>query len=608
MVVLAPRFASFLACSLAAVNALPYNPETEALGKVPFPALVPRPGELEARGHHHHHHHHHHKHKHNRRDLENFDSVEHMEDEDAPELHVPRKRHSHHSGSPLRLERRKHHHGTDVHADDPVVITGDHNHVHTHTHGGHGRKHGHHRHGHHRHGHGTKIYADDPLIVSGDGNHVHSHSHRKRSGVCEDSNLLEMSRAPMSGFAFDSPADWHGLSHSTLGTMRLKRGSNLETRRKHRGYDHHRKPLELTAVTKRGLLDNLVPLLAPVPGIAGVIDIVGGLSRAVLSEPLASLIITPKPTAGAMGIQSADGEQLPGYPINASNSTSTTMYLVPQDGAQANLGPKEKPVLVTMPMLQTKDNSVKLYCASYDPNSKSPSQLTSQPCVYSPNAGLDINSSSTHMSQLFAWNIEDGSISPLWHEQTGSGQAEAANAPSGTSDPTHSGGYVIGGTPSVNAADAEQPAPNQFSMLFRAHPVLSSNRQTSTEPTILASSTTSTTGNSEDSSHTDQSGDDNLDEQNSNPGSDDDEQGSSEANGANQLSQEGTGQDELAPVTTAEQDAAPLATSTLAPAAMRAEIVTSTFTMLVSPTESLDAPDAGTMDSISGAAPSPTTI
>lgn len=41
---------------------------------------------------------------------------------------------------------------------------------------------------------------------------------------------------------------------------------------------------------KRGLVDPLVPLLAPVPGIAGVISIVNLLSHAVLSDPLASLV------------------------------------------------------------------------------------------------------------------------------------------------------------------------------------------------------------------------------------------------------------------------------------------------------------------------------
>ena len=60
-----------------------------------------------------------------------------------------------------------------------------------------------------------------------------------------------------------------------------------------------------------------------------------------------------------MSVQSLDGEQMPSFTINASNSTSTTMYLVPQN-TTANLSPSEKAVLVTMPMFHTKDQSVKV--------------------------------------------------------------------------------------------------------------------------------------------------------------------------------------------------------------------------------------------------------
>ncbi|CAE6529513.1 unnamed protein product [Rhizoctonia solani] len=592
MVVLS-SFTSLLALA-ASVHARPYHPEgvlkTEALGEFPLPALVPRHGELEARGRHHHHqHHHHHKHKHHNRDVEDLDLAK---DEDATDLRIPQKRHVGHS---LDRQKRKDHHRTKVYADDPVVISGDHNHVHTHTHGGHrhghhGHGHGHHRHHGHGHGHGTKVYADDPLIVSGNGNHVHSHSHKKRFGVCEDDNLLEMSHRPVSGMLFDPT--WNGFQHSV--PVDLRRDLNSESRMKRRGH-----PLDLA---RRGLMDSLVPLLAPIPGIAGVIDIVGSLSHVVLSNTLASLIISSKPTAGAMGIQSAEGEQLPGYSINASNSTSTTMYLVPQDGVQANLGPKEKPVLVTMPMLQTKDNTVKLYCASYDPNSASPSQLSSQPCVYNPNAGLDTNGTSTRMSQLFAWNIEDGSISPLWTKQEGSSQVEAASAPSGNSDPGHVGGYVIGGAPSVNVADAGRSAPSQFSMVFRTHPAMSSESDSSTESTILASD-----ASSDEESQPPQPVDGDLDDQDASLGSDD-EQGSPIVAGANDESSQEEGatmaQDEPTSSSSIDQSATPLATSGPTSTAMQAEIVTSTFTMLVAPTQSLDA--AAATDSTTSVAPSST--
>ncbi|KAJ1306686.1 hypothetical protein OPQ81_007678 [Rhizoctonia solani] len=579
MVVLAPHFTSLLAFAVS-VHALPTRSETEESSKLPLPAFVPRPGELEARGHrhHHHHHHHHHYHKHNRRGPVALDLAADEENDETSEFRISQRRHSHHAGRSLYLEKRKHPHGTKVYADDPVVISGDHNHVHTHTHGGHG-----HKHGHHHHGHSTKVYADDPLIVSGDGNHVHSHSHKKRSGMCQDAGLLEMSHSPVSGMLFDSA--WRGFQHSTPGTVDLKRGLTLEMRSRHRG--HQSKPLELTVFNKRGLLDNLVPLLAPVPGIAGVINIVGGLSRAVLSEPLASLIVSAKSSAGTMGIQSANDEQLPDYSINASNSTSTTMYLVPQDGVPANLGPNEKPVLVTMPMLQTKDNTVKLYCASYDPNSASPSQLSSRPCVYSPNAGLDTNSSSTHMSQLFTWNIKNGSINPLWHRQAGSDQLESASTRSVTFDPPQVGGYIIGGAPSVSTLESGQSTPSQFSMIFRAHPTMPSQPEDSTESSILASNASS---DAEDPSQSLQPGDDDLDDQNTSSKSVD-EQGGPGATESDDESSQGSTMAQGIPASssTIDQSAIPLATSDLTPAGIQAQIVTSTFTMLVAPSQSLDA-------------------
>ncbi|EUC59059.1 hypothetical protein RSOL_296010 [Rhizoctonia solani AG-3 Rhs1AP] len=206
------------------------------------------------------------------------------------------------------------------------------------------------------------------------------------------------------------------------------------------------------------------------------------------------------------------------------------------------------------------------------------------------------------MSQLFAWNIEDGSISPLWTKQEGSSQVEAASAPSGNSDPGHVGGYVIGGAPSVNVADAGRSAPSQFSMVFRTHPAMSSESDSSTESTILASD-----ASSDEESQPPQPIDGDLDDQDASLGSDD-EQGSPVVAGANDESSQEEGatmaQDEPTSSSPIDQSATPLATSGPTSTAMQAEIVTSTFTMLVAPTQSLDA--AAATDSTTSAAPSST--
>ena len=175
---------------------------------------------------------------------------------------------------------------------------------------------------------------------------------------------------------------------------------------------------------------------------------------------------------------------------------------------------------------------------------------------------------------------------------------EAASALSGNSDPAHIGGYVIGGASSVNAADAGQSAPSPFSMVFRAHPAMPSKSGSSTESTILASDASS----DEDPSQPPQSVDGDLD-QDASLGSDD-EQGIPVVAGADDGST--MAQDEPVSSSTIDQIATPLATSGSTPTAMQAEIVTSTFTMLVAPTQSLDA--AAATDTTTSVTPSSTML
>ncbi|KAG8719637.1 hypothetical protein FRC08_002365 [Ceratobasidium sp. 394] len=511
MVVLTPKFTSLLAfvvSSSIVVDALPYRHERGGL-RLPLPAMIPRHGpDVEARGHHHHHH------------------------------------KGHHGG-----------HGTKVHADDPVIVSGDRNHVHIHSH----KRHRHHsHHGHHGH-HGTKIHADDPLIVSGDNNHVHSHTHKRTD------------------------------SHLDLGLARQL--VSLGTRKNHHHHHHHHhhqgQALELTAFKRdlgeRGLLDPLVPLAGGLPGVAGVIGLVNMLSHTVLSDTLANLIISP--TSSAMGIQSVDGEQMPSYTINASNSSSTTMYLVAQN-ATANVGPSEQIVLITMPMLNSTDKSVKMYCASYDPNSTTASQLSSQPCSYNPYSGLDINSTSTHFSQLFSWNIDTGEIWPLW--QRGPNAESMTNTASVPDESGSVGGYVIGGS-ALGTYSAQQSGPGgKLAMVFKLAS-FSTNNATVAPPasSVEPSSVMTWSDDCDEEAGDPQAGDDDTDDSPADASSGDYETFPSTA--SNDATDEDTSPEDVqsygdATAGVGEPGSPP--TSTIA--IQDARVVTSTFTMLVAPTESAD--------------------
>lgn len=241
-----------------------------------------------------------------------------------------------------------------------------------------------------------------------------------------------------------------------------------------------------------------------------------------------------------------------------------------------------------------------MYCASYDPNSASPSQLTSQPCVYNPNAGLDINSTSTHFSQLFSWNIQDGTISPLWLNQAAPALVDTTNAPGGASDPADVGGYMVGGAPMVNAQDVGEPAPKRFAMVFKAHPTASSQSSNPAEPT--PSGTSNSTVESQSTTLVD-NGDDSQESNDGSPDDEDDDDAPGSSEGAQTSGDESTGTlDDTTPLAVPDQP-----TPSIPPQVngMQASVVTSTFTMLVPPSASV-ADVMTTSDVDSTATPTPT--
>ncbi|KAG8685056.1 hypothetical protein FRC08_013324, partial [Ceratobasidium sp. 394] len=285
-----------------------------------------------------------------------------------------------------------------------VKPRGHHHHHHHHQH------HGHHGHHHHDSGH-TKVYADDPLIVSGDGNHVHAHLDKRRHG-------------------HHHHGDHH---HGHHGTKVYADDPLIVSGNGNHIHSHSH---------KRGIVDPLVPLLSAVPGVPGIIDLVNVASHTVLSEKLASLIVSPR--SNDAGAQSVTGDNSTSdFVIRASNSSSSVMYLLPQT-ISISLAPSEQPVLITMPMFNGTEQGLKMYCASYDPSPSGPVQISSEPCMTNATVPPDSNAPS-QTSQLFSWNTQSNEITPLWHKDATQPLVDTTSAPGGAPDPASQGnGFVVG--------------------------------------------------------------------------------------------------------------------------------------------------------------------
>ncbi|KAG9128138.1 hypothetical protein FRC07_004480 [Ceratobasidium sp. 392] len=334
--------------------------------------------------------------------------------------------------------------GVDALPQTRQLLVNPRGHHHHHHHHGH---HGYHRHS-HKYGSGrTKVYADDPLIISGDGNHVHAHLDKKHH------------------------EHYHGNHHhGHHGTKVYADDPLIVSGNGNHIHSHSH---------KRGLVDPLIPLLSSVPGLPGIIDLVNMASHAVLSEKLASLIISSSPNG--VGAQSTAGESgASGFVISASNSSSTVMYLLPQN-TSTSLASPEQAVLITMPMFDETKKGLKaslfemhvllrstkgMYCASYNPRPSAPVQITAEPCTADNMPAPDGNTT----SQLFSWNAQSGEIAPLWHKDVTHLLVDTTSAPGGAPDPAsqvhQDDGFVVGQAIAL-ASDSQAPS-GTVVMVFRA--------------------------------------------------------------------------------------------------------------------------------------------
>ncbi|KAG8727295.1 hypothetical protein FRC12_022630 [Ceratobasidium sp. 428] len=304
-----------------------------------------------------------------------------------------------------------------------------HHHHHHHHHG----HHGHHHHSHKYDSGRTKLYADDPLVISGDGNHVHAHIDKRHHGHHHHG---------------DHHHGHHGTKVYADDPLIVSGNGNHIHAHSH----------------KRGIVDPLIPLLCSVPGLPGIIDLVNVASHAVLSEKLASLIISPNPSD--VNAQSTTGENgAPGFVISASNTSSSVMYLLPQN-TSTSLAPPEQVVLITMPMFDETKKGLKMYCASYDPRPSAPVQISAEPCT----AGSTPAPNGNTTSQLFSWNTQSGEITPLWHKDSTQPLVDTTSAPGGASDPAsqvnHEDGFVVG--QSMTSTGSSQAPSGTVAMVFHA--------------------------------------------------------------------------------------------------------------------------------------------
>ncbi|KAF8597983.1 hypothetical protein BDV93DRAFT_527048 [Ceratobasidium sp. AG-I] len=176
---------------------------------------------------------------------------------------------------------------------------------------------------------------------------------------------------------------------------------------------------QFNALAARGLLDSLLPLLGSLPGVGGIITLIGGTLKSVLGGlPIVGPILGNLLLAVHPGAQSVDGVNGAQFFLDASSSTNaTTMYMV-DSGRPSQLAMSssdsnspsnsttnaERLVSLQMAFINSTSGAVQAFCATYD----STGALAAQPCL------KDGVKEGPDASQAFGYNPSNGAVRPMW--------------------------------------------------------------------------------------------------------------------------------------------------------------------------------------------------
>ncbi|QRV80919.1 hypothetical protein RhiJN_08934 [Ceratobasidium sp. AG-Ba] len=191
------------------------------------------------------------------------------------------------------------------------------------------------------------------------------------------------------------------------------------------GAEQITRSLALQVLDRRGLLDPLMPILGSLPGIGGIINLVGGTLADVLSglpilgPILGGLLLSPRQSASAQNIGDANdlGAQ---YFLDASPSqNATTIYVVDSGhptslaiASQANSTntTAEHIISLQMAFVNSTSGMIQAYCATFDNTNSGQSELAAKPCL------TDGVTNVPHASQSFGWNPLNKAVRPMWND------------------------------------------------------------------------------------------------------------------------------------------------------------------------------------------------
>lgn len=176
-------------------------------------------------------------------------------------------------------------------------------------------------------------------------------------------------------------------------------------------------------MVERGLLDSLLPILGSLPGVGGIISLIGGTLKSVLGGlPIVGPLLGNLLLAVHPGIQSADGTNSAQFFLDASNSeNATTMYMVDSGrpsqramsvfssdpSAASNSTTGERVVSLQMAFINSTSGTIQAFCATYD----DAGTLAARPCL------KDGVKEGPDASQAFGYNPSNGAIRPMRNEE-----------------------------------------------------------------------------------------------------------------------------------------------------------------------------------------------
>ncbi|KAG9073833.1 hypothetical protein FRC06_011120, partial [Ceratobasidium sp. 370] len=186
--------------------------------------------------------------------------------------------------------------------------------------------------------------------------------------------------------------------------------------------------LVLHELDRRGLLDPLLPILGSIPGLGGIIQLVGGTlsdvlgGLPILGPILGGLVLSPHQSASTQNLGNGSDPSPNQFFLDASSSRNASTIYIVDSGHPTPLAlasqfnntntTSERIVSLQMAFVNATSGQVQAYCATFDNDgARGQSALAAKPCI------TDGVTSVPHASQTFGWNPASKAVRPMWNDQ-----------------------------------------------------------------------------------------------------------------------------------------------------------------------------------------------